>query len=408
MQRQENIIVGLDVGTTKICAVVGEVEGNKINIIGIGTHPSIGLRKGVVVNIESTVESIQKAVEEAELMAGCEISSVYAGIAGGHITGFNSRGIVAIKGPEVTKNDVERVIDAARAVAIPMDREVIHVIPQEFIIDDQGGIQNPVGMSGVRLEAKIHIVTGAVTSAHNIVKCANRSGLDVCDIVLEPLASGEAVLTDEEKDVGTALLDLGGGTSDLAIFFGKNIKHTFVLSLGGNNLTNDISIGLRASQAEAEKIKIKYGTCVARDISNEETIEVPGMGGRKPRKLPRQILGEILEPRIEEIFTLINREIFRAGMDNVITSGLVLTGGSSLLHGITDIAESIFDVPSRLGTPRGISGLIDVVNNPMYATGVGLVLYGAKHQPEKKFRIRDSNIFHRVMTRMKRWFKDVI
>jgi cell division protein FtsA len=263
-------------------------------------------------------------------------------------------------------------------------------------------------MSGVRLEAKIHIVTGAVTSAHNIVKCANRSGLDVCDIVLEPLASGEAVLTDEEKDVGTALLDLGGGTSDLAIFFGKNIKHTFVLSLGGNNLTNDISIGLRASQAEAEKIKIKYGTCIARDISNEETIEVPGMGGRKPRKLPRQILGEILEPRIEEIFTLIKREIFRAGMDNVITSGLVLTGGSSLLHGITDIAEAIFDVPSRLGTPRGISGLIDVVNNPMYATGVGLVLYGAKHQPEKKFRIRDSNIFNRVMTRMKRWFKDVI
>jgi len=408
MQRQENIIVGLDVGTTKICAVVGEVEGNKINIIGIGTHPSIGLRKGVVVNIESTVESIQKAIEEAELMAGCEISSVYAGIAGGHITGFNSRGIVAIKGPEVTKNDVERVIDAARAVAIPMDREVIHVIPQEFIIDDQGGIQNPAGMSGVRLEAKIHIVTGAVTSAHNIVKCANRSGLDVCDIVLEPLASGEAVLTDEEKDLGTALLDLGGGTSDLAIFFGKNIKHTFVLSLGGNNLTNDISIGLRASQAEAEKIKIKYGTCIARDISNEETIEVPGMGGRKPRKLPRQILGEILEPRIEEIFTLIKREIFQAGMDNFITSGLVLTGGSSLLHGITDIAESIFDVPSRLGTPRGISGLIDVVNNPMYATGVGLVLYGAKNQPEKKFRIRDTNIFHRVMARMKRWFKDVI
>jgi len=408
MQRQDNIIVGLDVGTTKICAVVGEAEGNKINIVGIGTHPSIGLRKGVVVNIESTVESIQKAIEEAELMAGCEISSVYAGIAGGHITGFNSRGIVAIKGPEVTKNDVERVIDAARAVAIPMDREVIHVIPQEFIIDDQGGIQNPVGMSGIRLEAKIHIVTGAVTSAHNIVKCANRSGLDVCDIVLEPLASGEAVLTDEEKDVGTALLDLGGGTSDLAIFSGKNIKHTFVLSLGGNNLTNDISIGLRASLAEAEKIKIKYGTCVAHDISSEETIEVPGMGGRKPRKLHRQILGEILEPRMEEIFTLIKREIFRAGMDNVITSGMVLTGGSSLLHGATDIAESVFDVPSRLGTPRGINGLIDVVNNPMYATGVGLVLYGARIQPEKKFRIRDTNIFNRVMTRMKTWFKDVI
>jgi len=408
MQGQENIIVGLDIGTTKICAVVGEKTGDKINIVGIGTHPSIGLRKGVVVNIESTVESIQKAVEEAELMAGCEISSVYAGIAGGHITGFNSRGIVAIKGPEVTQQDVDRVIDAARAVAIPMDREVIHVIPQEFIIDEQGGIQNPVGMSGVRLEAKIHIVTGAVTSAHNIVKCANRSGLDVCDIVLEPLASGEAVLTNEEKDVGTALLDLGGGTSDLAIFSGKNIKHTFVLALGGSNLTNDISIGLRASMAEAEKIKKKYGTCVARSISSEETIEVPGMGGRKPRKLPRQILGEILEPRVEEIFTLIKREIFRAGLDKVVTSGVVLTGGSSLLEGVTDIAETVFDLPSRLGTPRGISGLTDVVNNPMYATGVGLVLYGSRIQPKKKFRIRDSNIFNRIMIRMKRWFKEVI
>lgn len=408
MQGQENIIVGLDIGTTKICAVVGEKTGDKINVIGIGTHPSIGLRKGVVVNIESTVESIQKAVEEAELMAGCEISSVFAGIAGGHITGFNSRGIVAIKGSEVIQQDVDRVIDAARAVAIPMDREVIHVIPQEFIIDEQGGIQNPVGMSGVRLEAKIHIVTGAVTSAHNIVKCANRSGLDVCDIVLEPLASGEAVLTDEEKDVGTALIDLGGGTSDLAIFSGKNIKHTFVLALGGSNLTNDICIGLRASMAEAEKIKKKYGTCVARSISSEETIEVPGMGGRKPRKLPRQILGEILEPRVEEIFTLIKREIFRAGMDKVVTSGVVLTGGSSLLEGVTDIAETVFDLPSRLGTPRGISGLTDVVNNPMYATAVGLVLYGARIQPKKKFRIRDSNIFNLIMIRMKRWFKEVI
>ncbi|UCD31918.1 MAG: cell division protein FtsA [Desulfobacterales bacterium] len=408
MRGQENIIVGLDVGTTKICTVVGEVSGGEINIIGIGTHPSIGLRKGVVVNIESTVESIQKAVEEAELMAGCEISSVYAGIAGGHITGFNSRGIVAIKGPEVTKLDVDRVIDAARAVAIPMDREVIHVLPQEFIVDDQKGIQNPVGMSGVRLEAKIHIVTGAVTSAHNIVKCANRSGLDVCDIVLEPLASGEAVLTGEEKDLGTALLDLGGGTSDLAIFSGKHIKHTFVLSLGGNNLTNDIAIGLRASQTDAEKIKKKYGTCIAKNISAEETIEVPGMGGRKPRKLPRQILGEILEPRMEEIFTLIKREIYRAGMENVITSGVVLTGGTSLLEGGTEVAESIFDLPTRLGKPMGISGLVDVVNNPMYATGVGLVLYGARIEPAKKFRIRDSNIFNRVMTRMKRWFKDVI
>ncbi|MCD4804587.1 MAG: cell division protein FtsA [Desulfobacterales bacterium] len=408
MQGKEEIVVGLDIGTTKICAVVGEISGAEINIVGIGTHPSIGLRKGVVVNIESTVESIKKAVEEAELMAGCEISSVYAGIAGGHITGFNSRGIVAVKGSEITELDVERVIDAARAVAIPMDREVIHVIPQEFIVDDEAGIQNPVGMAGVRLEAKIHIVTGAVTSAHNIVKCANRSGLDVCDIVLESLASGEAVLTEEEKELGAGLIDLGGGTSDLAIFCNKNIRHTFVLALGGNNLTNDLAIGLHAPLGEAEKIKKKYGTCVAKNISSEETIEVPGMGGRKPRKLPRQILGEILEPRMEEIFTLINREIFRAGMEKLISSGIILTGGSALLSDATEVAESVFNFPTRLGRPMGISGLVDVVNNPMYATGVGLVIYGAKNQTAKKFRIRDKNIFNRVTTRMKKWFKDVI
>ncbi len=408
MQQQGEIVVGLDIGTTKICAVVGEVSGGDINIIGIGTHPSIGLRKGVVVNIESTVESIKKAVEEAELMAGCEISSVYAGIAGGHITGFNSRGIVAIKGSEITQHDVDRVVDAARAVAIPMDREVIHVLPQEYIVDDQAGIQNPVGMAGVRLEAKIHIVTGAVTSAHNIVKCANRSGLDVCDIVLESLASGEAVLTNEEKELGTALLDLGGGTTDLAIFSGNNIKHTFVLALGGNNLTNDIAIGLRAPLAEAEKIKTKFGACVAGRISNDDTIEVPGMGGRQPRKLPRQILGEILEPRMEEIFNLSKREIYRAEMENLIASGVVVTGGSSLLDGVTEVAESIFSLPTRLGKPRGIKGLVDVVNNPMYATGVGLVIYGAKNQTGQKFRIRDENIFNRIMSRMKRWFKDVI
>jgi cell division protein FtsA len=408
MHAQGDIIIGLDIGTTKICAVVGEVSGHDIHIIGIGTSPSIGLRKGVVVNIESTVDSIKKAVEEAELMAGCEISSVYAGIAGGHITGFNSRGIIAVKGAEITENDVERVIDAARAVAIPMDREVIHVLPQEYIVDDEAGIQNPIGMAGVRLEAKIHIVTGAVASAHNIVKCANRSGLDVCDIVLESLASGEAVLTDEEKELGTALLDLGGGTTDLAIFAGNNIKHTFVLALGGNNLTNDIAIGLRAPHAEAEKIKKKYGCCVAGKIAGDEMIEVPGMGGRETRKLSRQILGEILEPRMEEIYSLINREIYRAGMENMIPSGIVVTGGTALLEGVTEVAESVFNLPVRLGKPQGISGLVDVVNNPMYATGVGLVLYGAKNKDARKFRIRDNNIFNRVMTRMKRWFHDVV
>jgi len=408
MEEQGKIIVGLDIGTTKICAVVGEASGDEINIIGIGTHPSIGLRKGVVVNIEATVESIKKAVEEAELMAGCEISSVYAGIAGGHITGFNSRGIVAIKGSEITQHDMDHVIDAARAVAIPMDREVIHVLPQEFIVDDESGIQNPVGMAGVRLEAKIHIVTGAVTSAHNIVKCANRSGLDVCDIVLESLASSEAVLTDEEKELGVMLIDLGGGTSDLAIFNKGNIKHTFVLSIGGNNLTNDLAIGLRTPHTEAEKIKKKYGTCVSRNIHGEETIEVPGMGGRAPRKLPIQILGEILEPRMEEIFTLIKREIYRAGMENIVSSGVVVTGGSALLDGVADSAESILNLPTRLGRPSRIGGLVDVVNNPMYATGVGLVMYGARNQTIKKFRIRDSNIFNSIITRMKRWFKDVI
>jgi cell division protein FtsA len=408
MAAHNPIVVGLDVGTTKICAVVGEITGNEVNIIGTGSHPSIGLRKGVVVNIESTVDSIKKAVEEAELMAGCEISSVYAGIAGGHITGFNSRGIVGIKGPEITQADVDRVTDAARAVAIPMDREVIHVLPQEFIVDDQAGIQNPVGMSGVRLEAKIHIVTGAVTSAHNIVKCANRSGLDVCDIVLESLASGEAVLTDEEKELGAGLIDLGGGTTDLAIFSRNNIRHTFVLSLGGNNLTNDVAVGLRAPLAEAEKIKKQYGCCISRNIGNEETIEVPGMGGRTPKKLPRQILCEILEPRMEEIFSLIRREIKKSEMEHMIASGLVITGGSALLEGTIELAESVFNVPTRLGRPRGITGLVDVVNNPMFATGVGLVLYGAKNQASKKFRIRDKNIFNRLMSRMKRWFKEVI
>ena len=408
MQGRGNLIVGLDIGTTKICCVVGELSQGEVNIIGIGTHPSIGLRKGVVVNIESTVDSIKKAVEEAELMAGCEISSVYTGIAGGHITGFNSRGIVAVKGPEITETDVARVIDAARAVAIPMDREVIHVLPQEYIVDEQTGIQNPVGMAGVRLEAKIHIVTGAVTSAHNIVKCCNRSGLDVCDIVLESLASGEAVLTDEEKELGTALMDLGGGTTDLAIFADKNIRHTFVLALGGNNLTNDIAIGLRAPHAEAEKIKTRYGTCLARSVSGDDMIEVPGMGGREARKLPRQILGEILEPRMEEIFTLAKREVYRASLENSFPSGLVLTGGTSLLEGTTEIAESVFNLQTRLGKPQGITGLVDVVNNPMYATGVGLVLYGAKNQTEKKFRIRDANIFNRIVAQMKRWFKDVV
>ncbi len=408
MKGDSEVIVGLDIGTTKICAVVGGVTRDGIEIVGIGTHPSVGLRKGVVVNIESTVVSIQRAVEEAELMAGCEVRSVYAGIAGGHIKGFNSHGIVAVKGNEVSEKDIERVIDAARALAIPMDREVIHVLPQEFIVDEQDGIQDPLGMAGVRLEAKVHIVTGAVTSAQNIIKCANRAGLDVCDIVLQSLASSEAVLSEEEKSLGAALIDFGGGTTDLAIFRGNSIEHTSVLALGGNNLTHDISVGLRTPVAEAEKIKIRYGSCLTSGIGRDETIEVAGVGGRKPRTLSRQILGEILEPRVEEIFNLIHREVFKAEMEDSITSGVVVTGGACLLEGVVDIAEAVFNFPTRIGRPTGISGLVDVVNNPMYATAVGLVLYGAKFHPKKKFRIRDDNIFDRVTARMKKWFKDII
>jgi cell division protein FtsA len=403
------LIVGLDIGTTKMCAVVGELHPDGIEIVGIGSHPSEGLRKGVVVNIEKTVDSIKEAIQEAETMAGCEITSVYAGIAGGHIKGFNSHGVIALKDREVTKKDIERVIEAASAVAIPMDREVIHVLTQEFIVDDQDGITDPLGMSGVRLEAKIHIVTGAVTSAQNIIKCANRAGLDVCDIVLESLASSEAVLTEEERNLGVALLDFGGGTTDLAVFSRGTIKHTSVLPLGGDNLTYDISIGLRTPKNEAEKIKIKYGCALSSAIGKDETIEVPGVGGRKPRAMSRQILGEILEPRVEEILTLIYNELVRAGYENMINSGVVITGGSAELPGVPEIAEQIFNVPSRVGHPQGIKGLVEVVNKPMYATAVGLVLYGAKSIKEgKKFRIRDTNIFARVMERMKKWFKDVI
>ena len=402
----EELIVGLDIGTSKICAVVGEVRPDgMVDIIGMGSHPSIGLRKGMVINIENTVNSIKEAIEEAETMAGCEISSVYAGIAGGHIKGFNSHGVIALKNREVGTRDIERVIDAARAVAIPMDREVIHTLPQEFIVDDQGGISDPSGMSGVRLEVKIHIVTGAVTSAQNIIKCANRAGLDVYDIVLESLASSEAILIDEEKNLGVALVDFGGGTTDLAIFSENSIKHTSVLTLGGDNLTNDIAIGVRTPFKEAEKIKIKYGCGLTSLIGKEETIKVPSVGGREPRTVDRQLLGEILEPRVEEIFSIIHHEMVRSGYDDLVTSGVVVTGGSALLPGVPEIVEQVFNMPARIGYPSNIGGLKEIVNSPMYATAVGLVLYGAREQQRsKKFRIRDTNIFNRIVSRMKRWF----
>ncbi len=404
--RRENLIVGLDIGTTKICAIVGNVTEDGVDIVGIGTSPSRGLRKGVVINLETTVASIKKAIEEAELMAGCEIKSVYAGIAGGHIKGFNSQGVIAIKNREVSPDDVRRVIDAAKAIAIPMDREVIHILPQEFIIDDQDGIREPLGMSGVRLEARVHIVTGAVASAQNIIKSCNRAGLDVADIVLEQLASSEAVISPEEKEIGVALVDIGGGTTDIAIFVDGAIKHTSVLSLGGNHLTNDIAVGLRTPMAEAERIKQKYGCCYTSLVGKEETIEVPSVGGRTPRVLSRQLLSEILEPRMEEIYTLVNREIVKSGFEDQIASGVVITGGTSILEGMPELAEQIFNLPVRRGLPQNIGGLVDVVNSPVYATGVGLVIYGSKNQGIREFPTvqNDDNVFRRVTRRMKEWF----
>jgi cell division protein FtsA len=401
--KKEPVVVGLDIGTTKICTVVGERIDDRVNIIGLGTYPSKGLRKGVVINIESTVQSIKKAVEEAELMAGCEITSVYAGIAGGHIKGINSHGVIAIKNREITASDVKRVIDAASAVAIPMDREVIHIIPQEFIVDDQDGIRDPVGMSGVRLEGRVHIVTGAITSAQNIIKCANRAGLDVDDIVLEQLGSSEAVLTPEEKELGVAIIDIGGGTTDLIIFASGSIKHTSVVSLAGSHITSDISMGLRTPLEEAEKIKIRYGCCLASMVRKDETIEVPSVGGRKPRVLSRQTLAEIIEPRVEEILTLVQNEVARTGFGNLIASGIILTGGSTILEGMPELAEQIFNLPVRRGTPTGVGGLVDMVNSPMYATGVGLVLYGSRNKEQARFKVGEGNIFSKVTHRMKEW-----
>ena len=401
---RENLIVGLDIGTTKICAIVGNLTGEGLDIVGIGTSPSKGLRKGVVINIESTVEAIRTALQEAELMAGCEIKSVFVGIAGGHIKGANSQGVIAIKNREVTREDVRRVIDAAKAIAIPMDREVIHILPQEFIIDDQDGIKDPLGMSGVRLESKVHIVTGAVASAQNIIKSCNRAGVDVADIVLEQLASAEAVLTSDEKDLGVALIDIGGGTTDIALYVDGAIKHTSVLSLGGNHLSNDIAVGLRTPMNEAEKIKQKFGCCLTSMVGRDETIEVPSVGGREPRILSRQLLSEILEPRVEEIFSLVNREIIRSGYEDLIASGAVITGGSTILEGMPELAEQVFNLPVRRAAPTGIGGLTDVVSSPIHATGVGLVKYGSRNLQSKNFMIGQENIYDKVARRMKEWF----
>ena len=402
------LIVGLDIGTTKICAIVGEVTNEaKIDIVGIGTHPSKGLRKGVVINIEATVNSIKQAVEEAELMAGCEISHVYAGIAGGHIKGFNSHGIVAVKDREVMQTDIDRVIDAARAIAIPLDREVIHILPQEYIIDEQDGIREPLGMSGVRLEAKVHIVTGAVTSAQNIIKCAQRCGLTVADIVLEQLASSESVLSQDEKELGVALIDIGGGTTDLAIWSEGSIVHTSVLAVGGDHITSDIAVGLRTPMDDAERIKRQHGCAMSALVEQDETIDVPSVGGRKPRTLSKQILTEIIEPRVEEMFSLVHQEIHRTGYEDLLASGVVITGGATLLHGMADLAEDILGVPVRLGMPSGIGGLVDVVKSPVFATGVGLVQYGAGHEERRYFKVRDENVYTKVKSRMRSWLGEI-
>jgi len=404
-KRDNHHIVGLDIGTTKICALVGEQKEDGIEVVGIGQYPSRGLRKGVVVDMESTVQSIKKAVEEAELMVGCDIASVYVGIAGGHIKGFNSTGIVKIRDGEVKESDVRRVIETATAVDIPPDREVLHVVPQEYTIDGQDGIKEPIGLVGVRLEVQVHIVTGAATSAQNLIKCANTAGLNVHDIVLEQLASSEAVLTDDEKELGVALIDVGGGTSDLAIFSGGSIKHTSVLGLGGNQITSDLAVGLQTPISDAEEIKKQWGCCRSSMIDPEEQIQVQGVGGRGVRTLSRSVLADVIEPRVSEIFTLLKREIEMSGYQEVIPSGVVITGGSAQLAGVVELAEEIFQIPVRTGHPNGVGGLVDVVNNPMYATAVGLLLYGRRDQEDKRFPQRGEKTFSKVIRRVRAWFE---
>lgn len=410
---KKDFVVGLDIGTTKICCIVGEIVDNaslagpSIDIIGIGSAPSTGLRKGVVINIDATVENISKAVEEAELMAGVEISTVYTGIAGGHIKSFNSSGIVAVKDREINEQDVARVIDAAKAVAIPLDREVIHIIPQEYQIDEQEGIRDPIGMTGIRLEAKVHIVTGAVSSAQNLIKCANRAGLNVAEICLEPIASAEAVLCEDEKDLGVVLIDIGGGTSDIAIFKEGAIVHTSVLALGGNHITNDVALGLRTPQPEAERIKVAHGCALSSLVMADDMIEVPGVGGRKSRMVSRKLLAEIIEPRVEEMFSLIHREVMKSGYQDLLSGGVVITGGATLLEGMPEIAEMVFEMPVKRGVPQGIGGLRDVVNSPKYATAVGLLKYGSRNRQKSKFTIREKNIYDKVRGSMRTWIKDL-
>lgn len=376
---KEDMIVGLDIGTTKVCAIVAEVdELGELRVVGVGASPSEGLRRGVVVNVEKTVQSIQKAVGEAEMMAGVKIESVYVGIGGEHIRSINSRGVIAVSGPdhEITATDQTRVIDAARAVSIPPDRQVIHVLPQEFIVDEQSGIKEPIGMSGVRLEAEVHIVTGAVTSVQNLIKSVSRAGLEVAEPVLEPIAASHSVLSPDEQEMGVALVDIGGGATNLAVFYEGSVRHTAVIGLGGQNVTNDVAIGLRTPWQQAERIKQDYGCALQAEVAAEETITVPGVAGRASYQIPRRELAAIVEPRMEEIFSLVFKEIRRTEYADLLAAGIVLTGGGALLSGVSKLAEQVFDMPVNAGLPQGVGGLIDSINAPSYATGVGLVLYG--------------------------------
>jgi cell division protein FtsA len=406
MAANPGLVVGLDIGTSSVRVVVSELlSDGRLNVTGVGNCPSRGLRKGVVINIDSTVESIANAVHQAETMAGAEISSVFASISGSHVKGFNSHGIVGIRHKEVSHEDIEKVIEAAKAVAIPLDREVLHVLPQEFIIDEQDGIKEPLGISGVRLEAKVHIVTGAVASAQNVVKCANRCGLTVKDIVLASLASGRAVLQPEEQELGVCLLDIGGGTTDMAIFHHGAVRATSVIPVGGNHISNDIAQGLRTPIAAAEEIKCKHGTALVRLVGKDETIDVPSTGGHSSRAISKVVLAEIIEPRVSEIFTLAQREIQRLGCAEMLTSGLVLTGGSAALAGIGQVAEQVFNLPVRIGYSRGVTGLSDLVRGPEYASAVGLVLYGAVSSSRPRM-IASGGTAGRMLKRVGSWFSE--
>jgi len=401
-----NLIVGLDIGTSKVVAIVGEVNNSgEIEIVGIGSHRSSGLKKGVVVNIESTVQSIQRAIEEAELMAGCEIHSVYAGIAGSHISSMNSHGIVAIKDREVFNQDVDRVIDAAQAVAIPADQKILHILPQEYVIDNQEGVKEPMGMSGVRLEAKVHLITCAVNAAQNIEKCIRRCGLEVEDIILEQLASSYSVLTDDEKELGVCIVDIGGGTTDIAVFTEGSIRHTGVIPIAGDQVTNDIAMALRTPTLHAEDIKIKYACALAKLTGNDETIQVPSVGDRAARSLSRQSLAEVVEPRYDELFTLVQAELRRSGYEDLIAAGIVLTGGTSKMEGVIELAEEIFHMPVRLGSPQHVSGLADIVNNPIYATGVGLLQYGKQQQQDGRVAVYTKDEPTGLWNKLKQWFQ---